>query len=287
MKTMKRLAVFLLIFQVVYAMLIPEDTEVLDGFGSENFAQLSPEDEYFEARSLSSGPLLNSIRNKRSPDDIVEESDDMISHIRTNELNGFPKRNKRSLRGFKRWLKKKFSESEEESHRRRRSVENDKKIKFEPTGESKKFDQHSESWPNSQKLKKSPDESSTLTGHENPIAAALVGKFARSPFEYSKIQHEEDSMAMDTTSLSINEATKSRTPRVNFVTQQKKSLDHDDSKTSATKSDYYNKTPPLLHDSKETIASSSERYPNRGSTTRPSTYPDYKDRGINSNRYDE
>lgn len=63
---------------------------------------------------------------------------------------------------------------------------------------------------------------------------------------------------------------KSRTPRVNFVTQQKKSLDHDETKVSSTKSDFY-KTPPLLHNSKET---SDER----SSTIRPL---------FNNNHYDE
>lgn len=272
MQTSVMVIVFL---QVAAAMLIPEDTEILDGFGSDFLSQISPEDDYFEARSLSMGPLLNSIRNKRGIEYEPKESDGLISHFRPNTVNSYAQRSERSIRGFKRWLKKKFAseEEEEETHRHRRSVEDDKRTKVELTNQKNK-------------LTKTIDDP---LRHDNPVAAALVGKFARSPFEYSKIQHEEDSMAMDTSSLSINEATKSRTPRVNFVTQQKKTLDHDDIKTSATKSDFY-KTPPLLHDSKEsTSASSSERYPDRSSTTRPSTYggPDYKDRNVNSNRYDE
>lgn len=89
--------------------------------------------------------------------------------------------------------------------------------------------------------------------------------------------------------MNMNDGIKSRTPRVNFVTQQKKSLDHDDTKASATKSDFY-KTPPLLHNSKElpTAVSSSERYSDKSSTTRPiDTYSNHKDQGSTANRYDE
>lgn len=288
MEKMMRIAVAVLILQVVSAMLIPEDTEILDGFSPDSFAQISPEDEYFEARSLSSGPLLNSIRNRRAIDHNVPNG--FIGYSQPDTVNVFSNRNERSLRGFKRWLKKKISEDEEEEsrRRRRRSVDNDKEKRVELTKENTKSDQRPEDWSNTMKFKKTAEELPTSTSHDNPSAAALVGKFPRSPFEYSKIQHEEDSMAMDTTSLGINEAGKSRTPRVNFVTQQKKSLDHDDHKTSATKSNFYSKTPPLLHDSKEApVSSSSERYPDRSSTMRPSTYPDYKDRDINNNRYDE
>lgn len=123
-----------------------------------------------------------------------------------------------------------------------------------------------------------------------PAAAALrSSKWTRSPFEYSKVQQEEDSMALDSTST-VNEGMKTRTPRVNFVTQQKKSLDQDTTKSSVTKSELY-KTPPLLHSSKESMASptiNSDRYPDRNSTPKPSTY-DYKerDRDLNANRYDE
>lgn len=124
-----------------------------------------------------------------------------------------------------------------------------------------------------------------------PTASALrSSKWARSPFEYSKVQQEEDSMALDSTSTA-NEGMKSRTPRVNFVTQQKKSLDHEPNKPSVTKSELY-KTPPLLHNSKENLAASAsnaDRYADRKTTPKPSTY-DYnkdRDRDMNGNRYDE
>ncbi|XP_031626111.1 uncharacterized protein LOC116342578 [Contarinia nasturtii] len=287
---MERIWVMILFLQISLAMLIPEETEMLEGY---TFPETLADDDYFEARSLSKGPLFNSVRNKRSHD--IKESDGLISHFRPNSVNGYSRKmsidesqitptNPVAFRKLKKWLKKKFpnddsDESTDNSNlpfgsiilpptqgRRRRSIENEKKIKITSSKDEIKSNINSENSP-------------------SPSAAALVsGKFARSPFEYSKIQHEEDSMAMDTSSLSINEGMKSRTPRVNFVTaQQKKSLDRDDTKTSATKSDFY-KSPPLLHNSKEsTPTSSSERYPER-STNRPSSYPD---RDMNNNHYDD
>lgn len=276
---MERILVMILFLQVSLAMLMPEETEMLEGY---TYPDSVAEDDYFEARSLSGGPLFNSVRNKRSY--ALKESDGLVSHFRPNTVNAYSRKipngqtmptKQVEFRKLKQWLKKKFEdddsdESDEFSfgsiipirhQRRRRSIENEKKTKSTSKDEIKQ-------------------------NAPSPSAAALVSsKFARSPFEYSKIQHEEDSMAMDTSSLSINEGMKSRTPRVNFVTgQQKKSLDHDDTRASATKSDFY-KSPPLLHNSKEsTPTSSSERYPERSSTNRPSSFPD---RDVNNNHYDE
>lgn len=291
---MKQIIVVMLFFRLAIAMLIPEDTEMLDGYGSISFPEISAEDDYFEARSLSAGPLYNAVRNKRAvgygdkigvitnfQPQVVNEYGQPLPYWTTyqNSLEDSSEETKVGpIRKLKSWLRRKFApgtvhrkkrdvafgDIPSPTNRHRRNVDNEKNSKINP-GNS----------PSTLKLSKTSNK-------DSPTASALVGKFARSPFEYSKIQHEEDSMAMD----SVNEGIKSRTPRVNFVTQQKKLVDHDDIKTSATKSDFY-KTPPLLHNSKEsTSAASNDRYPEKGSTIRPSTY-DYKDRDINNNRYDE
>lgn len=316
---MMRIVVVVLFWQLSMAMLIPEDTELLEGFEPAINPEILPEDDYFEARSMSFGPLFNSVRNKRAIKYDTEESDGLISHFRpntVNSFNGIPKEtinsesqftppNRRLFRSMVGGLSKtnpneESDEEEEEEeaankssqpimqfpNRHRRSTGSDKKSA--KGNENEKSEHRSESLPIPMKFTKS---SNGFSSRDNPSAAPLVGKFTRSPFEYSKIQHEEDSL-MDSSSLSINEGMKSRTPRVNFVTQQKKSVDQDDTKAaSASKSDFY-KTPPLLHNSKETSASasatSSERYPERSSTARPTdTYSLYKDRDVNSNRYDE
>lgn len=271
---MERIAVLMFVFKIAIAMMIPEDTEMLEGYGFAAYPESSIDDEYFEARSLSTGPLYNSVRNKRAIEYDAKESNGYDLH-----------RNKRSLKKLFKLLRRHHGESSEEfadeaelslyPSRKRRSAEAEKN-----SGIS------SQRLPTPMKLTKSSDGNNRDSPSAPPSAAALVGKFARSPFEYSKVHHEEDSMAMDTSSvLNVNEGIKSRTPRVNFVTQQKKSLDHDDTKASSTKSEFY-KTPPLLHNSKEsTAASENERYPERTSST---TKPDYKNRDANrDHHYDE
>lgn len=302
--TMWRIFALPILLRVSAAMLIPEDTEMLDGYGPIQYPEISPEDDYFEARSLSSGSLFNSIRNKRMAEYEVRESNGLVSHFRPNSVNGFASISPQtksdefkpsapeSFRALKHWIQRKFPSSGEEeeetmsSRRGRRSVEKVDSSKKDET----KVEHRSENLPTPMKLTKTSNGfASSSSARNGPSASALVSnKWPRSPFEYSKIQREEDSLAMDSSSSTMNEGMKSRTPRVNFVTQQKKSLDHDETKAGATKSEFY-KSPPLLHNSKESVSASSsasERYPER-STIRPTTYPDYKNRDMNSNRYDE
>lgn len=285
----------LFVLHIAMAMLIPEDTEMLDGYAPISFPEISPEDDYYEARSLSAGSLYKSIRDKRAANEHkTHESDGLISHFRPNTVNDFTKIESHkgefqpvhpnSFRGLKIWLKNKFPRPEEEEFHRRKRRNADAKEKKSNDGSTNEEKKHPTT---ATKLIKT---SNGFVSRDTPSAAALVGsKWIRSPFEYSKVQHEEDSMAIDTSSSSVNEGMKSRTPRVNFVTQQKKSMDHDEAKSaSVTKSEFY-KSPPLLHNSKETAAATStnsERYPDRSGTIKPSTY-DYKDREMNVNRYDE
>lgn len=67
-----------------------------------------------------------------------------------------------------------------------------------------------------------------------------MDRWTKSPFDYSKVHNEEDSLAEAT---SMNEGIKARTPRVNFVTQQKNSKSENpsdsDQKPSATKPEIY------------------------------------------------
>lgn len=203
-------------FQIATAMLIPEEIEMLNGYNLiSSFPEALPEDEYFEARSLSFGPLFNSVRNKRDIKYDMKESvygqmnfDKNKKNVKSikeseNENSFMSQKNSSFRKVVLPWLKKKnpHDDSDESSNdgditlgkivlfpkRKRRSAEkhkNDKNVSSTST--------HAESMSN-----------------DKPKTAALVGKFTRSPFEYSKIQHEEDSMAMDTTSLNINEGVRS------------------------------------------------------------------------------
>lgn len=248
-------------------MLIPEDTEMLEGFAPISLPEISPEDDYYEARSLSDSMLYNSIRNKRDANYEVLESDGLRSHFRPNNVNA-----------FQTIYAERLHQNGQALHRHVRSTETDSANKQEKSVDDAKKEQNKTNEELPTALRRVMKSGGFFPDTKSASASALVSKWTRTPFEYSKIQHEEDSMAMDSSqsSHSVNEGIKARTPRVNFVTQQKKSLDqnNDDSKPSATKPEFY-KSPPLIHDSKDsTQPSYSDRSTDR-MPARPSSYPDY------------
>lgn len=251
------------------AMLIPEDAEVLEGYAPISLPEISPEDDYYEARSLSDSMLYNSIRNKRDANYEVLESGGLRSHFRPNNVNA-----------FQTIFAQRLHHAGESLHRPVRSAADTEATKAAPEkpidDAKKEQNKTNEELPTA--LRRVMKSGGFFPDTKSASASALVSKWTRTPFEYSKIQHEEDSMATDSSqsSHSVNEGIKARTPRVNFVTQQKKSLDqnNDDSKPSATKPEFY-KSPPLIHDNKDATQSSyNDRMPER-MPARPSPYPDY------------
>lgn len=275
---MRRIFLISFVLNVTVAMLIPEHTEMLDGYAPISMPEISPEDDYYEARSLSESMLYNSIRNKRNANYEVLESNGLRSHFRPNNVNA-----------FKTIFGERVNQDEQLLHRNVRSTETDAIEKHGKIVDETKKEQNKTNEELPTALRRVMKTGGFFPDTKSASASALVSKWTRTPFEYSKIQHEEDSMAMDSSQSShtVNEGIKARTPRVNFVTQQKKSLDqNDDSKSSATKPEFY-KSPPLIHDSKDTSQSSyggggggsgsgsggdrsSERNP-----PRPSSYPEY------------
>lgn len=274
-----------LLFTAAIAMLIPEDTEILEGYAPSDIqSEILPEDDYFEARSLSEGTLFKAIRNKRNINYEVVESAGLRSHFRPNNISPFKTFFVKKLHAdnsvdtndspSNAKIKSNDGENAEPvSVRKTRSVENETIETTPATGSDA-----SENLPTAQKqfMKNNPINS------EIKSASSLVSRWTHSPFEYSKIYQEEDSIA---DSSSINEGIKGRTPRVNFVTQQKKNGErYEDSKASGTKPEFY-KSPPLIHNSKDGTEQNAERAP-----VRP-TYPDYSYRNREMekfmNRYDE
>lgn len=254
---MKRLLLWLFAVNAAVAMLIPEEVEMLEGFAPMTFPDLG-EDDYFEARAMSDYALFNAVRNKREATYEVQESGGLRSHFRPNSVSSF-----KTIFGSRRAATA-DSEVERERPRQRRSAEAEKKANEKPSDASKS---------------ETKSTGVLSSGKNSPLAAPLVSKWTRTPFEYSKIQHEEDSMAVDS-SQSINEGIKSRTPRVNFVTQQKKSLDNNDSKASSTKPEFY-KTPPLIRENKDSSSSSTSsssgnyNYQDRNQARPSNPYPEY------------
>lgn len=304
--TMKAICLFLLLVQFAQSMFIPEDTETIDGFLPVGIAHMPNDDEYFEAKSLSSGSLLNSIRNKRNANYEIHESDGISSHFRPNTVNGFktiPSSDTEKA-GFRKLFEKILTKIqgqtdqfvhdplESTSHvRLRRSAEDNNNNR--KSDESSMDDGKKSKNDNSQKTSKFMSTSNGFSPktRSSPLASPLVSsKWTRTPFEYSKIQLDEDSLAMDTMDTSsssaastINEGIKARTPRVNFVTQQKKSLDQNgDSKASGTKSEFY-KSPPLLHNTKEMASGmDNDRYAETNRQAKPTSYSpeySYRERG--------
>lgn len=266
---MKRLFVISFVLTATAAMLIPEDTEMLKGFAPISLPEISPEDDYYEARSLSDSALYNSIRNKRDANYEVLESDGLRSHFRPNNVNAF-----KTI-----YAERLHHDAGQSLHRQVRSTETDAPKKPEKTIDETKKEQNKTNEDVPTALRRVMKSGGFFPDTKSASASALVSKWTRTPFEYSKIQHEEDSMAMDSSqsSHSVNEGIKARTPRVNFVTQQKKSLDqnnNDDSKSSATKPEFY-KSPPLIHDTKDSTQPSYSDRSSERTPARPASYPDY------------
>lgn len=268
---MRRIAFISFAVHVTLAMLIPDDTEMLDGYAAAiSLPEISPEDDYYEARSLSESMLYNSIRNKRDAQYEVHESEGLPSHFRPNSVNAF-----RTIHAERTNAE---SDGRTSLNRRERRA-TDTNAGTENTNKTTNDDgQNKTKIELPTALRRVMKSGGFFPDTKSASAAALVSKWTRTPFEYSKIQHEEDSMAMDSTQAqSMNDGIKARTPRVNFVTQPKKmdsnsGSNDDDSKSSATKPEFYNnKSPPLIHDSKDsTSVRTSERTPSR-----PISYPDY------------
>lgn len=281
---MRQLIHIPLLFTIAVAMLIPEDTEMLEGFApSDTLSELLPEDDYFEARSLGEGSLFKAIRNKRNQNYEILESPGLTSHFRANNVSPFKRIFVEKLNAGQQQQQQRSTDSSESNSseeiplsseairpvqiRKPRSVENDTTESI-----SSKSNSSTEDLPTAQKQ--------VLKNNSELKSASLISRWTHSPFEFSKIhQDEEDSLA---DSSSINEGIRARTPRVSFVTQQKKN-NYEDSKEAASKPEYY-KSPPLIHNSKE----SAEQVPERDSP-RPS-YPEYnyRDREMEKfmNNYD-
>lgn len=213
------------------AMYMPEDAEILDGYVLDDANdQISPEDMYFEVRSLT-GHGMRPIRNKRAAKYEVLQSAGLASHFLQKSAQhqqqmvaavgiGSVRRVVRSV-----------------------GMEGAKSTKVESTEESIGA---SEQLPTAQK--QTQDEQRYATAEDqSAFGSDMVDRWTTAPFEYTKLQRQnsEDSLAPNGL---VNEGVKSRTPRVHFVTQQKKNTVEDKFSTmmggdlsvaSANKADSY------------------------------------------------
>lgn len=258
-----------IIFPIIIAMHIPEDMEVLDGYKIDRVAsEIYPaEDSYFEARSLIGHQFLKPIRDKRNAKYTVYESHGLKSHFRPNrplsQLKSLEDVGHADFTEFKpstnymqniaynklhpppleqlesEMAYQKFNDDGSSKRNRRQTDaltgDNDKKdtehsieddsIEQLPTAEKQIMNNAFEAEARSQSV--------------------IMDRWTKSPFEYSKVQKEEDSLAEAT----VNDGINARTPRVNFVTQQKKKVEQNvvndsvDQNPSATKTEIYRNLP--------------------------------------------
>lgn len=180
------------------AMYMPEDTEILDGYVlDDGVDQISPEDMYFEVRSLT-GHARRPIRNKRDAKYEVLQSAGLSSHFIPKTAFKRPqmvpqfgsvRRVARSAR-----IDKSNAASTDETAAKTEEL---------PIAEKQiQMDQH-------------------YAEDQVAFASDTQDRWTTAPFEYTKLQRQntENTMAP---SRPEKEGIKNRTPRVHFVTQQKK-----------------------------------------------------------------
>lgn len=194
---MRTLAIVLMVLHGFAAlglsMYMPEDTEILDGYVlDDGVDQISPEDMYFEVRSLT-GLARRPIRNKREAKYEVLQSAGLASHFlpKSTFKKPSPNDNVGSVLRVARSVSKDPTTATE--------TEN----KTDATEELPKAEKQS-------------------AADQTGFASDIMDRWTTAPFEYTKLQrpNSEDSMAQN--GVPAKEGVKGRTPRVHFVTQQKK-----------------------------------------------------------------
>lgn len=204
-----------LLLKFVASMHIPQDTELLSGYTPAESPDPTPEDDYFEAKSLIDSHLTNSIRNRRSPrskaggnvvvpfkamtdlmpdsEDTATSNTDYVQNIAYSKVHP---------------PKKQLEPMEIGLIRKERSVEND----TVPNGNN------------------TNDESLPAPSKQYSDG----GQWTQAP--YDKMNFDDDAVADAST---INQGINARAPRVNFITQQKRNMDDDDPSASAPRPEIY------------------------------------------------
>lgn len=190
----------LLVFSshLVASMFIPEDTEILDDYMMDSSIDGASDDSYLELRSLNG----YAIRDKRNSPYLVRESSGLRSHFKTYNENSEITSSNAII-------------SSPEYTRHTRSVENEN-IESVQQKEPVQNSVPSETLPVAEKQVMNRD------GYLHDDRGEASDKWTNLPFEASSKNHDSmDSAA----AASTNEGIKSRTPLVNFVTQQRRNVE--------------------------------------------------------------
>ncbi len=252
------------------------DTNISDDLDTKLSLEILPEDQFFDTDGEESD---HAARNRRSPRYNVLESRGLKSHFRSGGhlyheqaddgigFKNFDKTNAFMQNIAYDKLHPPKQDAEIENFRVPRSVE--------PEHRSEDMSTTSAPAQSGENLPKAEKQVMDDYHPERRNQPMPMDRWTKSPFDYSKVHNEEDSLAEAT---SVNEGIKARTPRVNFITQQKSSKSDNpndsDQKSSATK--------PEIYRSQSSIKPIDDRYYRRDYEE----LPYYRDSDPYSRRFD-
>lgn len=232
-----------LILKFVVAMRIPQDTEVLGGYLAIMEGENVPADDYYEARNMADDAVgYAPIRDRRSAVDqfadfprVHMSPPEAIPVVPFDSRNGELNENSDASSGDTEYVnsivyskvhppKKQatYDASEGIGNRHRREVEVEVNATVtEKMNDNNRTRNESLPVPSRQIMRNSGD---------------MVGYWTQAPEEFGRINYDDDASADAST---LNQGINARAPRVNFITQQKRTFDDDDSTVSATRSEFY------------------------------------------------
>lgn len=238
MKAMKFIWGLPLLLKIVVSMRIPQDTESVGGYISIIEQDAVPDDEYYEAKNLAGEPLSHAIRDRRSIIDQLPETPAIHAQLDNSAATAFDS---------------KLGAMSDNSDADPIDAEYMRNIAYTKAHPPKK---QTASFTNADAVRSKRDadhvENATVTetakevnrtGDESlPLPSKQImrssdsGYWTQAPNDFSKMNFDDDVSADAST---INQGINARAPRVNFITQQRRTIDDDDSAISATRAEIY------------------------------------------------
>ncbi|KAJ6635301.1 hypothetical protein Bhyg_13886 [Pseudolycoriella hygida] len=211
--------------------------EIVEDLDTESSPQLNGDVGYFDAENDDEDALT---RNKRNPRYEVLESRGLKSHFRTKDRQRLELDENVEFKNFDKTNEFMQNIAYDKLHPPRQDAEVN--IFRVPRSIQPEHRSAETTTVKAEKIEKLPQAEKQVMEDFHPERRNQMpmDRWTKSPFDYSKIHNEEDSLAE---ASSVNEGIKARTPRVNFITQQKSSKTENpsdsDQKPSATKPEIY------------------------------------------------
>lgn len=229
-----------LLLKIVASMRIPQDTESVGGYISIIEQDAAPDDEYYEAKNLAGEPLSHVIRDRRSIVDQLPASPAVHAQLDNSGAAAFD-----SKLGA-------ISESSDADPIDAEYMRNIAYTKAHPPKKQTASFTNADAARNKRDADQAENATVTETAKESnrtgdeslPLPSkqimrnsdSVVGYWTQAPNDFSKMNFDDDVSADAST---INQGINARAPRVNFITQQRRTIDDDDSSVSATRAEIY------------------------------------------------